>query len=385
MQIRTTARWLLISTSVLTFSCGKDISVGANESRSQEGAANHGGSHGSTVSIQPDASIGGSNAAGAPQMIAPTLGTGGTTGTYSGGTGGAVDLPGDEDAGMSAGSCGDRTGMGSVDVVWGDWILQPGQEQINCAQKTVNEDLDIIGLDLKSPNAVSVTLSIVSRGDVVVDGDGGVACDSTAGLVVFSMGAPSQNHGGLFGGLMLPAGNAIHVARDQRLLLRTDLVNTSAQPVSGESLVQAILADGGHTLSTQPLPVTLRTDCVQSQLLIQTQWSLEPGTESYLCTRKTLSSSFDFDNILVDTPAGTHHYYLSVGPSTGPDGTVGCPEASPPQARLLVTSPDGNSATYPAPGGSANANAGEQVLLKLHLVNTQNSPIGGTTSVHVQD
>jgi hypothetical protein len=379
MKFGSSVRWLLLSTSVLTVSCDKNISVGENKGRGEQRDAgkNRSASGGGAVSSAPDGSAGGGSAAGASQTVAASGGAGGSTGTSSSGSGGTVSVP-IADSSTAVESCSDGLPDAAIDLVSDEWTLQPGQELTECAQKTATTDLDITALSLESSKAISALLGVVPEADAGPDGR--VSCNGLGNLV-FSMEAPSPNDGDLFGVLALPAGTAIHVAAGQRLILTNHVVNTSAEPLTGVSRVHAVLAARGETLSPQPLPVWLRPFCGTFQALMSMPWSQQPGSEAYFCSRTSFMPSFDFDTIRVDTSPGTHDYELSVGPVTGPDLDSQCDESSPAQSRVLVTSRDGKSNTYPAPGGMAHVNAGEQLLLKVHVVNASSSPIDGRTTV----
>ncbi|HVW27848.1 MAG TPA: hypothetical protein VHC69_20925 [Polyangiaceae bacterium] len=375
MYIRPTARWLLLSGSILGAACGRDISLGENEGHSAQNAGSKkGGSSGAAATEAPDATTRGTaSAGGSSATTSSSGGSGGSTGagSASGSATGAADSTADA---STVGACDDGD---AVDLVSDDWTLEPGQELTECALTTATADLDLTTLRLEAPSAVEASLHLSSAGDAGSDGE---LCEGMSGSVVFSIGPEAQSGGGLFAGVTLPVGKAIHIERGQRLALQTRVANTSADPLSSLFVVRSVSGDG--QLEPQPLPVTLQNQaaCDPFLLLVQASWSVQPGAEAAYCARKTLASAIDFNLLRVDTPAGTHDYSLSVGAPSGRDGVGECDLNTPEQSKLIVASPDGTSAVYgPSDLETQHADAGEQVLLKVHVVNTTASLLDGTT------
>jgi hypothetical protein len=66
------------------------------------------------------------------------------------------------------------------------------------------------------------------------------------------------------------------------------------------------------------------TDEPEWETLVGADWSLPPGTEGYVCVRKTLSEDLWVGAFGAVAPPGTHHTVLTYGPATEPDGVFEC-------------------------------------------------------------
>jgi hypothetical protein len=121
------------------------------------------------------------------------------------------------------------------------------------------------------------------------------------------------------------------------------------------------------------------------QTLLQIPWMMQPGQEIYYCARKTLTTAMSFDALRLETDAGTHDWEVSYGDPGGPDGITQCLEETPNLFVPVFGSPTGASAEFSPEDGSASTFlAGEQVLLKLHLVNTAVQVQSGSTRLMVR-
>src|SRR5688572_7784003 len=117
--------------------------------------------------------------------------------------------------------------------------------------------------------------------------------------------------------------------------------------------------------------------------LVSADWTLEPGVEGYVCARATAPADMFISEYRPIAPAGTHHTALSISPRSGPDETFDC-EASDIGFRILFGSGVGTTPFALPPGVAYRLNANEQVLLNLHLYNTGETPISGTSGIEVK-
>jgi len=115
--------------------------------------------------------------------------------------------------------------------------------------------------------------------------------------------------------------------------------------------------------------------------LVSGAWTLTPGTEKYLCVRKTVTQDLWIRSIHAVAPLGTHHTVLMTGPADAPDGTTECNSAllKPPVYGSGVGTPP---LDMPA-GVAIHLVPGDQLLLNLHLYNTSDSMMAGTSGIDI--
>ena len=118
------------------------------------------------------------------------------------------------------------------------------------------------------------------------------------------------------------------------------------------------------------------------QPLLSGDWQMAPGTEGYWCVRATIADTMYIRGFRPIAPPGTHHTALAIDLQGGDDGAFPC-EAKDVGFKLLFGSGVGTE-PYELPEGVAFVlEGGSQVLLNLHLYNTTDAPISGTSGVEV--
>jgi hypothetical protein len=114
--------------------------------------------------------------------------------------------------------------------------------------------------------------------------------------------------------------------------------------------------------------------------LITANWSLEPGSEGYICATRTLTEDVYAGSLRPLSPNGTHHTTIELSEPTGPDDdSFPCgPEFGKFFASGVAT-PDLN-----LPDGVALlAPAGQQLRVSLHLFNATDQTLTGTSGLAV--
>jgi len=117
--------------------------------------------------------------------------------------------------------------------------------------------------------------------------------------------------------------------------------------------------------------------------LLQGDWSLAPGEEGYYCVRTTATEDMYIRGFRPIAPLGTHHTALAYDLQGGEDGTFRCDAAS--VGFKLIFGSGVGTAPFELPEGVAfKLPAGEQILLNLHLYNTGDATLTGTSGVEIE-
>lgn len=118
--------------------------------------------------------------------------------------------------------------------------------------------------------------------------------------------------------------------------------------------------------------------------LIERDWSLNPGSENYRCTRVTVQEDMYVNAFRSLSPLGTHHTVLSVekNPSQ-PDGDYNC-DAGDISHSMVFTSGVGTDDLELPAGVAIKIEAGDQLDLNLHLYNVSDSTIQGSSGTLVR-
>jgi hypothetical protein len=145
------------------------------------------------------------------------------------------------------------------------------------------------------------------------------------------------------------------------------------------AIVAALLLAG----CTQDTATSLDELSAEADSLIDGSWHLEPGTEAYYCVRKTLDRDIDIVAFEALAPAGTQHTVLTVGDPSAPDGIGECDGMSM-QGSLIYGSGVGSEPMELPEGIAVRVEAGQQLLLNLHLFNASNEAMEGTTAIMVR-
>jgi hypothetical protein len=117
--------------------------------------------------------------------------------------------------------------------------------------------------------------------------------------------------------------------------------------------------------------------------LVSAQWTLEPGTEIYQCTRVTVEQDYYVTEFHPGIPLGTHHTVLTVQPAGQPDGTAICGDPFEGGPKQLYGTGVGSVPMKLPSGVAVKIAKGQQLHLNLHLFNAGASPLSGTSSISV--
>lgn len=115
------------------------------------------------------------------------------------------------------------------------------------------------------------------------------------------------------------------------------------------------------------------------QRLIASAWTLPAGTQKYLCVRQTVTSDIWVTSIRPVAPGGTHHTVLMVGPRDLDDGAVECDSALTKPA--IYASGVGTQLLDMPNGVAIHVKPGQQLLLNLHLFNSGDNVLTGTSGI----
>lgn len=117
--------------------------------------------------------------------------------------------------------------------------------------------------------------------------------------------------------------------------------------------------------------------------LVAGDWSMPPGQEGYYCVRATIPEDMFVHAFRPIAPLGTHHTALGFSLSNGPDGGFAC-QASDAGFKLLFGSGVGTEAFTLPDGVAFKLPKGEQVILNLHLYNTGDAELTGTSGIEIE-
>jgi hypothetical protein len=117
--------------------------------------------------------------------------------------------------------------------------------------------------------------------------------------------------------------------------------------------------------------------------LITGTWTIPEGQEIYWCARVTVPETILVKEFHPIIPLGTHHTVLTVDNPGTPDGEYPCSVAENGNKRgVYGTGVGANPFILPA-GIAEQIEAGEQLVLNLHLYNTGDTPLSGVSGVEV--
>jgi copper type II ascorbate-dependent monooxygenase-like protein len=137
----------------------------------------------------------------------------------------------------------------------------------------------------------------------------------------------------------------------------------------------ALVACGGSDKNAPPEGGGTPTEW---QTLLTGDWTLPPATEDYVCVRQTVTEDIYVRALQAINPPGTHHTFLTIGPASGPDGVTPC-DFTVNHGQAIFGSGVGTNAIEFPPGVAMKMSAGEQLLLNLHLFNSNPSELSGSS------
>lgn len=117
--------------------------------------------------------------------------------------------------------------------------------------------------------------------------------------------------------------------------------------------------------------------------LIGGEWSLAGSSEGYVCVRLTVTETMFIREFRPVAPLGTHHTVLTYSnTATRPDGITGC-AAFTNAANMIFGSGVGTTTLSLPEGVAIRLEPGNQLLLNLHLFNTDTSTLEGYSAIDV--
>ncbi|HTE52381.1 MAG TPA: hypothetical protein VK698_16130 [Kofleriaceae bacterium] len=120
------------------------------------------------------------------------------------------------------------------------------------------------------------------------------------------------------------------------------------------------------------------------QTLAETDWELEGGSELYLCIRKTIDEDMLIGGFEAIAPPGTHHTVVTVGAADGPDGVRRCGSYDHHFEQFVFESSGGANRFELPQGLAARIPAGQQVNINIHILNTTDEKMTGTTGDRIK-
>lgn len=193
---------------------------------------------------------------------------------------------------------------------------------------------------------------------------------------------PLPTVGAAGGAAMLPTGGSAPTVPGSMMNPGTTPADPSAMPNDPAAMPQDPGADAAAP--SEPADAMPAEPGLTWEVLISADWELAPNEETTYCQRVTLTEDVYFMGIRALNPFGTHHTATTVAspPLSTPDGlTRGCGSALSPQG-IFGTGVGTDTVIYP-PGVGMRLRAGQQVLLNLHVYNTSNEPLTGTSGNEV--
>ncbi len=129
------------------------------------------------------------------------------------------------------------------------------------------------------------------------------------------------------------------------------------------------------------------TSSTQLQTLISSDWTLQPGTEMYQCARVTLTRDMYVTELVPIAPTGTHHTVLSMDTAPTMPDSAGYACSNPFEfAPTMIYGSGLGSDPFDFPQGvGLKLLAGTQIHINLHLFNTSDSVLTGTSGTQVNE
>jgi hypothetical protein len=118
------------------------------------------------------------------------------------------------------------------------------------------------------------------------------------------------------------------------------------------------------------------------ETILTGEWTLPPGTEGYVCARKTVDHDIYVRGIEAISPPGTHHTLLTMGEPNAEDGVTDCTVADNRTLSVFGSGVGTDRLMFPE-GVAVLIPAGTQLLMNLHLFNTADEPLSGVSGQRV--
>lgn len=135
---------------------------------------------------------------------------------------------------------------------------------------------------------------------------------------------------------------------------------------------------------TQPAPMDAALPPGVTRLSSYT-YSLDAGTEKYLCRRETLKADTWVREFIPHDEPGTHHQLLAVDPTNAePDGESECGIFASLSWQVVFASGVGSPSLAMPPGVAFKLPAGTQLVHQVHAFNASGAPLRGTAAMDVK-
>ncbi len=116
------------------------------------------------------------------------------------------------------------------------------------------------------------------------------------------------------------------------------------------------------------------------QTLVDGEWTVAAGSESYICVRTELPRAMTLDGFRAPAISGTHHALLTIAEDSEPLGTAPCSASSTGARALFATGIAGASFALPS-GVGVVLDKGTRLLLNIHVVNATARPLTARTTI----
>ena len=117
--------------------------------------------------------------------------------------------------------------------------------------------------------------------------------------------------------------------------------------------------------------------------LIEREWTVLPNREAYVCRRMKVEHDMYISGFQAMSPTGTHHEFLTISSTETPVGDYECPGSNLEPQLMFAGGVNTNDIEFPA-GVAIKLTAGTYINLRLHLLNSSDSPLSGTSGVRVK-
>lgn len=119
------------------------------------------------------------------------------------------------------------------------------------------------------------------------------------------------------------------------------------------------------------------------EVLIEGDWTLAGGTEGYTCIVAAVPEDMYVHAFRPIAPLGTHHTVLTLADPSAPEGVFDCSAGTNGENMIYGSGVGTNEETLPE-GVAVRLEAGDKLLLNLHLFNTSPDPISGTSGTEIR-
>jgi hypothetical protein len=149
------------------------------------------------------------------------------------------------------------------------------------------------------------------------------------------------------------------------------------------ALLPALVACGGSSDDrTTPTPTPPSSEG-EWRTLLTGEWTMPEGTEGYSCVRQTVTEDMWVNGFEAISPRGTHHTLLTVGEPNAPDGLSRCNAGTNRTYSVYGSGVGPERLEFPE-GLALKIPKGTQLLLNLHLFNTGQGDLSGTSGTLVR-